>query len=1019
MHDERPHQLGLSAIAVPASIPAWKGHAVAVATVLVAYALREALTPAIGPTSLPFITFLPAVTWAAWYGGLGPGLLATVLSGLAANWFFFTPIGTFRLDVPITFFAFPVSAALILAPIEMLHRARRKVVRAYGTMSTTLSSIGDGVVVTDSAGRVTFLNPEAERLTGWQRGDAEGRPLSQVFRVVNEHTRREVENPVEQVLRDGKVVGLANHTLLIARTGEETPIDDSAAPIGGPGEAEHGVVLVFRDVTEQRLAETERARLAAIVSSSGDAILAKNMEGRIVSWNAAAERLFGYSAAQIIGRSVEVLIPEEHRFEEASILDRLRKGQPTELIETTRLTRDGRRMPVSVRVSPLRDSEGVIFGASSIIRDLSEVVAARNALAEEKELLATTLSSIGDAVIATDAKAAITFLNPVAEKLTGWSLAEAVGMPLVDVFRIVNETTRSEVDNPAIRAMREGVIVGLANHTVLMSRTGAECAIDDSGAPIRDRDGNIVGAVLVFRDVTQRRLAERNLEDARERSRSVIDHVVDGIIAIDETGLIESFNRAAERVFGYDASEVIGCNVRVLMPEPYQREHDDYLRNYTTTGQAKVIGIGREVLGRRKDGTTFPMDLAVSEFHAGGRRYFTGIVRDITERKRHEAAMLESEQALRLADQRKNEFIATLAHELRNPLGPISNSIALLQLKGPPEKELVDARRIIERQVQHLSRLLDDLLDVNRLGRRDLEIRRERVTLDAVIASALETARPTIEARRHDLLVEMPKDVILDADPLRLSQVFANVLNNAAKYMDPGGQIRVAAALDGASVTVVISDEGMGIAPEYLPKLFELYAQVPLALERSQGGVGIGLWLARKLVELHGGSISAHSEGIGRGSEFRVRLPVTVGAAVSDGQDVQRPAQKTVSRRILVADDVRDNADTLAMLLGALGHEAHVAYDGVEAVAAAERIRPEVALLDIGMAGMDGYEVCRSLRASPWGKSMYLIAQTGWGQDEDRRRAQEAGFDRHMLKPIDTAALVVVLANLPERMPLQ
>ena len=338
----------------------------------------------------------------------------------------------------------------------------------------------------------------------------------------------------------------------------------------------------------------------------------------------------------------------------------------------------------------------------------------------------------------------------------------------------------------------------------------------------------------------------------------------------------------------------------------------------------------------------------------------------------------------------------------------------LLQLKGPEDKELSDARAVIERQVQQISRLLDDLLDVNRLVRQKLELRREHVELESVIASAMETARPGIVAQRHRVTIDLHEGIVLDADPVRLSQVFANLLSNAAKYMDAGGTITVTARPERDDVVVSVRDAGIGIAPESLPGIFEMFSQVQMALERSQGGVGIGLSLAKALVELHGGSIAARSAGLGEGSEFVVRLPVAIGAALPANAVTTTFQRKPATpRRILVADDMEDNADTLALMLSALGHEVHVAHGGAEALELAERVRPEVALLDIGMPSMNGYEVCRRIREQEWGRAMVLIAQTGWGQETDRRHAEEAGFDQHMRKPIDGAALVVILSNLP------
>ena len=1007
----------------PAPRPLTYRYGLAIVAVVLAWLARKALTPAIGPTALPFITFFPAVAWAAWYGGFGPGLLALVLSALVSAWFFVEPLNSIRLDNPVAAIAFPVAAGIILAAIEAMHRARNDLTTTHNTLVTTLKSIGDGVIVTDTHGNVTFLNSEAQRLTGWKQGDAVGRPLAEVFKIVNERTRDTVDNPVARVLRDGSVVGLGNHTVLIARDGSETPIDDSAAPIIEPGQAVAGVVLVFRDVRGQRLAEATRAQLAAIVETSGDAIVSKSVDGTVLTWNAAAKNLFGYEAEEIVGRSILTLIPPELREEEDMILSRLRSGRPSELIETTRLTKGGRRIPVSVRVSPLRNADGEIIGASTTARDLSALVAARDALTREKDLLATTLASIGDAVIITDADGYCTFLNPVAEHLTGWKAADASGQPLSTVFHIVHEATRKKVENPALRAMTEGTIVGLANHTVLLARNGVEFAIDDSAAPIFDRQRHVVGSVLVFRDVTTR----RRTEGERERLRAELSARAHELQTIFEIAPIQFWfgdaeartfygNRRAYDEFGLKYGEKTPLEAPITeLPPGFRFEVNgqtlapfEPMRIAAETGKP-VQHFEHDVVhpdGRRQ---TMWANVAPLFDENGKVRGVVGVYIDVT-------SLRVAERAMREADQRKNEFLATLAHELRNPLAPIRNSITLLQLKGPPVPELVEARSVIDRQLQQISRLLDDLLDVNRLDRRKLELRKEPVALSAVITSAIETSRPAIEHRHHNVSVDVPSDVVVHADPVRLSQVFANLLNNAAKYMDDGGQIWVHAVRDGKSVDVSVKDSGMGIAAESLPRLFELFSQVQMSVERAQGGAGIGLSLAKGLVELHGGTISARSEGLGKGSEFLVRLPVLGGATVPlPSREQERPIRGASAHRILVADDVHDNADTLAMMLRAAGHTVEVAYDGHQAIEAAERFRPDVGIFDIAMPIVNGLDACREIRTQPWGQSIYMIAQTGWGQEEDRKRAHEAGFDRHMLKPVDSVALLTVLANLPRR----
>jgi PAS domain S-box-containing protein len=513
---------------------AWARYGVAIASVVLGWLMREALTPGVGPTALPFIFFFPAVAIAAWFGGLGPGLLAVALSALAAIGFFARPTHApsidSRYDV-LAFVAFLLASLLIVGVTQALHLAQRRLaneiaerkraevelVEAHDLLAATVASIGDAVILTDEKGNVTFLNPEAERLTGWKDSEAKGQALLNVFHIVNEPGRQPGENPAEKVLRTGKVSELANHTLLISRDGTETPIDDSAAPICHVDGPLFGVVLVFRDVTGQRNAQQAASRLAAVVEQSGDAILTKNLDGVIQTWNPGAGRLFGYRAEEIVGRHVTALFPPDRLNEEDHIIGRLRQGEPVERLQTVRVAKDGRRIPVLVSVSPLKDAGGEIVGASKIIHDISDIVAAREALAREKELLATTLASIGDAVIVTDAEGLVTYVNAEAERLTKWNLADAVSQPLPAIFRIINEETRAPVEDPVKKVLRLGGIVGLANHTVLIAKDGTEIPIDDSAAPIRQAGGPLFGVVLVFRDFTERKNAEEALRDAQRK----------------------------------------------------------------------------------------------------------------------------------------------------------------------------------------------------------------------------------------------------------------------------------------------------------------------------------------------------------------------------------------------------------------------------------------------------------------------------------------------------------------------
>jgi PAS domain S-box-containing protein len=496
---------------------------------------------------------------------------------------------------------------------------------------------------------------------------------------------------------------------------------------------------------------------------------------------------------------------------------------------------------------------------------------------DQRQLLQATLVSIGDGVITTDAAGKVMFLNAVAQRLTGWSNEEAHGRPLGEIFLIVNEDSRKPVENPALRALAEGKIVGLSSHTILIAKDGTEWPLDDSAAPIRDEQGTVNGAVLVFREVTERRSAELALRDA---------------------------------------------------------------------------------------------------------------------------------------DRRKDEFLATLAHELRNPLAPIRNGLEVIQLAKDDRHAIDQARKMMDRQLKQLVRLVDDLMDLSRISRGKIELRKEQVELAAVIHGAAETSRPLIEEMEHELTVKLPDvPVILEADPTRLAQVFLNLLNNAAKYTERGGRILLSAERQGSDVVVSVQDTGIGIAAGQLPQLFTMFTQLDHS-QRSQGGLGIGLTLVKRLTELHGGRIEARSEGPGKGSEFIVRLPIVIAPSMPQPSITHDSTPLNLSLRILIVDDNQDGADSLAMMLKIMGNETHTAYDGEEALTAAAQFQPDVILLDIGLPKLTGYEACQLLRAQPGGKDIVIIAQTGWGQEEDRQRTMEAGFDQHLIKPVDPQALITLLAQI-------
>ncbi|MGE3315699.1 MAG: response regulator [Planctomycetaceae bacterium] len=431
-------------------------------------------------------------------------------------------------------------------------------------------------------------------------------------------------------------------------------------------------------------------------------------------------------------------------------------------------------------------------------------------------------------------------------------------------------------------------------------------------------------------------------------------------------------------------------------------------------------GIGaREVLSFKIDGRRFDYDLTVEALvnEQGERIGVTVAAMEITDLKDAEAALKE-------ADRRKDEFLATLAHELRNPLAPIRNAIQILNLEGAGPEEWEHAKDIIDRQSRQMTRLVDDLLDVSRIQTGKLVLQFETIRLDDVVRGAIETCGPLIKQFGHTLNVSIPpEEILLKGDLTRLSQVFSNLLNNSAKYTERGGAISLIAERAGAEVCISVKDNGMGIPQEMLPDVFEMFTQVDRHLHRSQGGLGIGLRLVKRLVELHGGSVQAISAGTDAGSEFLVRLPLlqntsSNGDPLPPGTGLRAMNNSNASSqklRILVVDDNRDSVESLRLLLTFLGHDVRVAYDGLEGISVAEEFRPEMILLDIGMPKLDGYETCRRIRSYDWGRQIAIIAQTGWGQQDDRRRTQSAGFDHHLVKPVNHATLNELLERVASR----
>ena len=539
---------------------------------------------------------------------------------------------------------------------------------------------------------------------------------------------------------------------------------------------------------------------------------------------------------------------------------------------------------------------------------------------------------------------------------------------------------------------------------------GSERVADITIQPIKDETGRVLFLAPTAVDVTDRKRAEAD----RQKFVTLVENSTDFIGMCDLNGIPFFVNRAGLKMVGLDDIEH-ARRVPVpsfFFPEDQSRIRHEFFPSVLEKGHGEI-----EIRFRHfKTGEARWMAYKVLTLpDAVGRPIaFATVSQDVTERKQLENNLRSLAADLSEADRRKNEFLAMLAHELRTPLAPISNAARALRVGGRDGEAVHSASEMLERQVGQMARLVDDLLDMSRITRGKIELRKERIELAPIVSQAVEAVRPLYRSMDHELTITLPPHpILLDADPTRLAQVVGNLLNNACKFTDRGGHVWLTVEQEGAQAVVRVRDNGIGIAAEQIPRLFEMFAQVDTSLERSRDGLGIGLTLVKTLLERHGGTVDVHSDGLGRGSEFAVRLPIVVETPKPLAPVTVSESTPAVGRRILIVDDNEDGAESLAMLLQFGGHETQKAHDGVAALAAAERFRPDVVLLDIGLPRLNGHEVCRRIRQEPWGKDMVLVAFTGWGQEEDRQRSREAGFNTHMVKPVDHDLLEKLLASLP------
>jgi len=818
-------------------------------------------------------------------------------------------------------------------------------------------------------------------------------------------------------------------------------------------------------VTEMRRQEAllkTGALQNAILSSANFSSIATDENGVIQIFNVGAERMLGYTSADVLNKitPADISDPQEviarAKALSLELTTTIRPGFEAlvfkasrgieDIYELTYIRKDGSRFPAVVSVTALRDAQGIIIGYLLIGTDNTarkQVEAERQHLLEiqektnkqlqqanvtlrdSEEKLAVTLNSIGDAVIATDAAACVTLLNPLAEQLTGWTHAQATGRPVGEIFHILNQETRQPAAIPVMETLAKGTIQGMANHTVLIARGGSECAIADSCAPIRDRDGKVIGAVLVFRDVTGEYAAQQALRDSAALIQTILNTVVDGIITIHSRGgIIETVNPAAERMFGYTAADLIGQNLGLLIPELDQDQHHDNgsLEYYSASDEARASGLGREVAGRRQDGSVFPMEMAVSEMWLGGQRYFTGILRDISVRKQVEAERALLDQALldknaelenakfvaEKANLAKSDFLSSMSHELRTPLNAILGFAQLMESGSPPPSP--SQKRNLEQILKagwYLLELINEILDLALIESGKISLSHEPVSLVEVMLECRAMIEP--QAQKRGIGMTFPRferPYFVSADRIRVKQVLINLLFNAIKYNQPGGSVAVEYALRPLdSIRISVRDTGAGLAPEQLAQLFQPFNRLGKE-DSAEEGTGIGLVVTKRLVELMGGSIGADSTiGVGSVFWFELRLTTAPLFAVREAEPAAlmwpQAAEGTPLRTVLYVEDNPANLELVEQLIARRPDLRLLsAADGNLGIEFARVYQPEVILMDINLPGISGLEAMKVLRADPATAHIPIIALSANAVPRDIEKVLEAGFLNYLTKPI-------------------
>ncbi|PWF41574.1 PAS domain S-box protein [Massilia glaciei] len=888
-------------------------------------------------------------------------------------------------------------------------------------------------IVTDLEGLVTEWEGGAASVTGWSAREMAGRPLARIFTSED----RALGLPGAE-FETARASGQAqDRRWYLRKDGTRFFADGVMVPLRDADGTLHGFAKIFRDATAERTAAerllAHEAELKAshnlfslLLESSVDGIYGIAADTRCTFINAAGAAMLGYLPDELIGRPLHERIHHHHadgtRYPvgDCRQVRAAREGVAVRIDEDVFWHRDGSAVPVSCAVSPIV-VDAVPAGAVVTFTNISE----RKRQEAERELLLRQVQAANERM-ANVFDQAPAFMCVLTGPEHVFEMVNEQYLQLVGRRDVIGKTVRGaipDIDGQGFYELLDQVycsgvpFIGVDMLVSLQRNAGRAPEgryVDLVYNPLRDADGAVVGILVHGVDQTERKLSEMALSNSEERYRTLIESMDQGFCIIemiyDADGEPYDYrylemNNMFERHTGL--VDVVGRTIREMVPDIDRIWYETYGR-VARTGEPVRLESESKAMHRW-------FDVYASRIGGDGSRLVAILFSDITSRKQAEEDLRRLASELSEADRRKTEFLATLAHELRNPLAPIRSGLSVLRIVRERPDQFEKTRAMMERQVAQMVHLIDDLLDIARISGGKVDLRKERVPLKLVMDNAIETSLPLIEAGGHALRVDMPDaGLTLEADPTRISQVLANLLNNAAKYTPQGGRITIAARRDGREVLLSVTDNGVGIPEESFPALFAMFSQVGRNRNRAQGGLGIGLSLVGRLVEMHGGSVAASSPGAGQGSTFSVRLPLAPALsapAVADAPSgVAHPGARPL--RVLVVDDNVDAAETLVMMLGLSGHTTLGCNDGRDALARAADFMPEVAFVDIGMPHMNGYEVAAALRQIDGLGQIMLVALTGWGAENDRARSKAAGFDHHLTKPAEFSTVEALLAGL-------